>query len=213
MAQKAAVTVDSLIIAAGKAGDTMLARVREAARMAATELDHSKPLADRIAEVMKAHADAFTKAGHNVRALFSDALTLLACPADNVEIPGPKDSIAHHTAAQAVDLAKHGMREAAKQVRAAHGIGRKTTPKPVITATAPKIDREAEFKNVLAELTEVLKDADQVDRLIKFLDVAGFVMARKVSVKTATRTKPTMADLPATRIKGAAQSATQAAPF
>lgn len=211
----ATVTVDSLILAAGKAADSMLAKTREAAKLAASELDTSKPLADRIAAVMTAHAEAFKTAGHNVKALFADALTLLACAGDRVVVAGPKGSSQDMAAKDAVNAPKHAMRAAARDVREAHGIGRAKKAAAAAPVVAPKIDREAEFKNVLAELAEVLKNPEHVDRLTQFLAVAGYVLAPKAAVanapKPATRApKPTMASLPGTVVKGAAQSA---APF
>lgn len=210
MAKATTPTVDSLILAAGKAGDTMLAKVREAARLAAAELDTSKPLADRIAAVMTAHADAFKTAGHNVRALFSDALTLLACPFDKVEITGPKNSVTTPSAAESVDLPKHAMREAAKQVRAQHGMGRKTTPKAAAPAPAKQSTAD-EFRNTLADLAEHIKDAANVSALVRFFDAAGYVLAPKAATVQAPKVqrapKVTMADLPGQQVKGAAQSA------
>lgn len=204
-------TVDSLILAAGKAGDTMLAKVREAAKLAASELDGAKPLAERIAAVMTAHADAFKTAGHNVRALFSDAITLLACAGDRVVIAGPKDSSVDMAAKDAVDQPKHAMRAAARDVREAHGIGRAKKAASPAAPTAPKQSTADEFRNTLADLAEHIKDAANVSALVRFFDAAGYVLAPKAATVQAPKVqrapKVSMADLPGQRVAGAAQSA------
>ena len=202
--------VDALILAAGKAAGTMYSKTLEAAKLAKLELDGTKPMAERIAAVMTAHADAFKTAGHNVKAIFSDAITLHACAGDQVTINGPKSSTQTMSASKAVEtLAKNPMREAAKQVRSAHGMGRKTTPK--VVTSAPKADNATMQREALAEVAELIKDADFVSKLTTLLDAAGYVMAPKANLIQATRTqrapRPTMATLPAQVIKGSAQTA------
>ena len=122
--------IGTLINEAGQAAASMLAKCKEAAGQAAKQLDNSKPLADRISAVVSLYAADFTAAGHNVKALFVDALTLHAAAQTPVMVniigkDGKRvDSPA--TAAEAVEMSKHNMRDAAKQVRDAHGIGRKS---------------------------------------------------------------------------------------
>lgn len=196
--------VDVLILAAGKAAGTMYSKTLEAAKLARAELDTSKPLAARIAAVMTAHAAAFTTAGHNVKAIFSDALTLHACAGTQVTIPGPKNSETKCSASAATALAKNPMRAAAKQVRDAHGIGRKTTPK--VAAEKPKADDAALIRETLGEVADHMGNPDFVSKLIALLDHAGFVVAPKATLakRAAAPTKPVrMADLPIHRITGA----------
>jgi len=205
--------VDKLILEAGKASATMTAKSIEAAKLASKELDASKPLADRIAMVMAAHSAAFATAGHNVKAIFSDALTLLAAPSEKVLVPtfdaaGKKvpDVQATVTADKAVDLSKHTMRDAAKQVREHAGIGRKVAPRTP-AASADKESPEILCNRVLSELGDALKVAGFGDKLIRFLDVAGYACARKVKVsKQADKPAPvkTMAELPGVLVQGAA---------
>ena len=202
--------VDALILAAGKAAGTMYSKTLEAAKLAKLELDGKLPMAERIAAVMTAHADAFKTAGHNVKAIFSDAITLHACAGDQVTIAGPKQSEQTMSAAKAVEtLAKNPMREAAKQVRQNHGMGRKVTPK--VVTSAPKADNATMQREALAEVAELIKDADFVSKLTTLLDAAGYVMAPKVATIKATRAsrapKVTMADLAGQVVKGSAQSA------
>lgn len=207
--------VDKLILEAGKASATMTAKSIEAAKLAAAELDMSKPLADRIAAVVAAHATAFATAGHNVKAIFSDALTLLAAPSDKVMVPtfdaaGRKVADVQETitADKAVNLAKHTMRDAAKQVREHAGIGRKVAPR----TPAAKVTKEPDsalMNRVLSELADALKIDGFADRMIRVLDVAGFVCARKVKVtKVADKPAPvkTMADLPGLMVQGTASA-------
>jgi hypothetical protein len=202
--------VDTLIIAAGKAAGTMYSKTIEAANLAKSELDGSKPLAERIATVMTAHADAFKTAGHNVRAIFSDALTLHACAGTQVVVLGPNKSQQTMSAARAATtLAKNPMREAAKDVRAEHGIGRKTTPKVVASSVAPKATSESMASNTLAEVADLIVNTDFVARLTALLDIAGYVMAPKATTKLPIKPiKPVaMASLPVHRVAGVAGSA------
>jgi hypothetical protein len=201
-------SVDSLILAAGKAAGTMYSKTIEAANLAKSELDGSKPLAERIAAVMTAHAEAFKTAGHNVKAIFSDALTLHACAGDQVVIPGPNKSETKMSAGKATTAAKHTMREAAKQVREAHGIGRKVKPK-VITS-APKATDDEMARNTLAEVADLMSNADFVAKLTALLNVAGYVMAPKAATKAKPAKPVKMADLPVHRVSGAVN---QPAPF
>lgn len=210
------VTVDSLILAAGVAASNMYTKAKDAAKLASAELDSAKPLGVRIADVMTAHADAFKTAGHNVKAIFSDALTLYACPADAVTVPtSDKKDSQISTAAKAVDLSKHVMRAAAKEVRETHGLGRKVTPKATAPAKsdAPKVSDDAAFKSMLSDLADALKTPDYAARIIAFMGVAGYVVAPKTKTSDYTTTKDTavkapkiksMADLPSLKVTGAA---------
>jgi hypothetical protein len=212
MATKALVSpVDTLILAAGKAAGTMYSKTLEAAKLARTELDASKPMADRIAAVMTAHAEAFKTAGHNVKAIFSDALTLHACAGSQVEIKGPKDSLQKMSASKAVEtLAKNPMREAAKQVRQEMGIGRKVTPK--VVSSAPKADATTMQRETLAEVAEHIKDAAFVSKLTTLLEAAGFILQQKATAAKHTRATRApapvkLADLMGQVVKGSAQGA------
>ena len=123
-------TIGTLINEAGQAAQSMLTKCKEAAAKAAQQLDSTKPMGERIANVVALYAADFQAAGHNVKSLFVDALTLHAgstCPVmvntigkDGKKVDTPS------TAAEAVNMPKHAMRDAAKQVREVHGIGRKT---------------------------------------------------------------------------------------
>ena len=208
--------VDLLILQAGKADASMRSLTVEAAKLAASELDANKPLADRIALVMTAHNAAFITAGHNVKAIFADALTLIAAGNDKVLVPtfdaaGKKVADVSQTvnASDAVDLAKHTMRDAARQVREHAGIGRKVAPRtPVAKLDVVKESNETLCTRVLTELGDAIKVDGFPERLIRFLDAAGYVCARKVRTQAA---KPapvkTMADLPKVIVQGAAQTA------
>lgn len=204
-------SVDSLILAAGKAAGTMYSKTLEAANLAKLELDGKLPMAERIAAVMTAHAEAFKTAGHNVKAIFSDALTLHADAGRQVEIAGPKNSLQKMSASKAVEtLAKNPMREAAKQVRNLNGIGRKVTPK--VVSSAPKADDATLQRETLAEVAEHIKDAAFVSRLTTLLEAAGYVLAPKAATTRAPRAQraPTpvkLADLMGQVVKGSAQSA------
>ena len=122
--------IGTLINEAGQAAASMLSKCKEAAAGAAAQLNPAQPMAERIAGVVSLYAADFAAAGHNVKALFVDALTLHASGQTPVSVniigKDGKRVDSHVTAAQAVDMSKHNMRDAAKQVREAHGIGRRT---------------------------------------------------------------------------------------
>jgi hypothetical protein len=121
--------IGTLINQAGQAAASMLALCKDAASKAAAQLDPAKPMGERIATVVALYADDFKAAGHNVKALFSDALTLHAAAQTPVSVKAigtdGKQTDQHVKAADAVNMPKHAMRDAAKQVREAHNIGRK----------------------------------------------------------------------------------------
>ncbi len=139
--------IGTLINEAGQAAASMLAKCKEAAAQAAKQLDAAKPLPERIGAVVLLYAADFTAAGHNVKALFVDALTLHAAGQTPVMVntigKDGKKVDTPTTAAQAVDMSKHNMRDAAKQVREAHNMGRKSgggrkaKPAPVDAPAAP----------------------------------------------------------------------------
>ena len=109
--------VGTLINEAAQAGNTMLAKCKEAAAEAAKQLDPKKPIAARIADVVALYADDFKAAGHNIKSLFTDALTLHAAAAAPVMVQvigkdGKKQDEAT-TAAAALESSKHNMRDAA----------------------------------------------------------------------------------------------------
>ena len=200
--------VVTLINAAGKAAGTMYSKTLEAAKLASAELNGSKPMAARIAEIVSLYGDTFKALktnANNVRSIFVDALTLHACAGSQVEIAGPKNSSQKMSAVKAVEtLAKNPMREAAKQVRDQHGMGRKTAPK--VVDAKPAADTAGMQRETLAEVADHMASPEFVAKLVALMDVAGYVL--QVKAKTAKRVqspaKPVkMADLPIHRITGA----------
>lgn len=181
------------ILAAGKAAQSMLNKCREGAKIAAAQLNPALPLAERLDAVMSLYAEDFKTAGHNVKALFKDALLLLAadtCPV-SVEVIGKdgKKVEAQTTAGAAVDLPKHAMREAAREVREVHGMarakgaGRKANDAKAPAATtepAPDmVKNESEvFAEWLGQLDEYLTDAVFFGKLQAHLIGAGFTLGK-----------------------------------
>jgi hypothetical protein len=169
----------------------MLAKCKEAAKAASAQLDAKKPLGERIAAVVALYADDFKAAGHNVKSLFTDALTLHAAEAAPVVVSvigkdGKKADEAT-TAAKAVDLSKHNMRDAAKQVREQNGLGRKAGAgrKPAKPAAslpaAPDMKTEADaFSAWLDNLPEYLQDAVYHPRIVARLIESGYRLEKAV---------------------------------
>ena len=133
----------ALILKAGKAAASMLTLCKEAAAIAAKQLNPAVEVPARIGAVVALYAADFAEAGHNVKSLFVDALVLHACAQTPVTVTGMVDgkkTEIHTTAAAAVTMPKHAMKDAAKQAREANGMGRKTgagaKPKAAAAAAA-----------------------------------------------------------------------------
>lgn len=180
--------VGALIGKAGKAAGTMLQCCKDAAAKAATQLNPETPIAGRIAAVVALYADDFKTAGHNVKSLFVDALTLHAAAqtpvtVDVVNKEGKKEE-KHITAADAVAMPKHAMRDAAKQVREANGMARKTAPKTAKPATpkaAPAPDMQSDvdaFSAWLDNLPEYLSDAVYHPKIVARLIENGYTLSK-----------------------------------
>ena len=190
-------SIGTLINEAGQAAQSMLAKCKEAADKAKLQLDVSKPMGERIAAVVSLYAADFTAAGHNVKALFVDALTLHAagqCPVmvNTIGTGGKKVDTAT-TAAEAVNMPKHAMKDAAKQVREAHGIGRKagggSKPKAAATPTAaPAPDmvktETDKFSAWLDDLEGYFKDAVFHPRIVAHLITLGYSVNKAAKGKT-----------------------------
>jgi hypothetical protein len=194
--------IGTLINEAGQAAQSMLTKCKEAAQKAAAQLDPAKPMGDRIAAVVSLYAADFTAAGHNVKALFVDALTLHAaaqCPVmvntigkDGKKVDTPT------TAAEAVNMPKHAMKDAAKQVREVHGIGRKTgggrktTPKaatPTAPAAPDMVKTETDkFSAWLDDFEGYFKDAVFHPRIVAHLITLGFSVSKAAKGKTVKGT-------------------------
>lgn len=114
--------------------------------VAAAKLAAENPPAGELATVLDAivaeYAAELANAGHNVKAIFKDALILALKPETAISFTEKKDGQdveTHTTADKAINMAKHAMRDAAKQVREENGMARKTGGgrKPATPATIP----------------------------------------------------------------------------
>ena len=191
----------ALILKAGEAAATMLQSCKEAAQLAAKQLNPATPVGQRIADVVALYSADFTAAGHNVRALFVDALTLHAAgqtPVTVSAIVDGKKADVHVTAAEAAAMPKHAMRDAAKQVREAIGTARKTktstktkaapkmpaaAPAPDMTVTAGEIDGfTAWLENFDAYFTDAVFHQKIVARAID----CGYVITKAAAGRKVT---------------------------
>ena len=182
----------ALILKAGEAANSMLAFCKEAAKAAAAQLNPAKPMGERIESVMSLYAADFATAGHNVKSLFKDALTLHAAAQTPVTVSamvnGKKTDV-HVTAEKAADMPKHAMKDAAAQVRAANGLSRKSgggrkpaatktpvaPPAPDMTVTAGEIDGFSQWlENFDAYFTDVIYHQKIVARAIE----CGYVVSK-----------------------------------
>ena len=181
--------VATLIAGAGKAAATMLQKCKEAAQVASAQLDPAKPMAARIDDVVALYTDDFKAAGHNVRALFKDALTLHAASSAPVVVraKGKDDKMEDvpMTAIDALKTSKHSMRDAASQVREANGMGRTrtkntATKKPDTTPNAPVVTRSEvdQFSEWLDSMPAYLNDAVYNPRIVAALIAEGWTISR-----------------------------------
>jgi hypothetical protein len=186
----------ALILKAGKAAASMLQLCKEAGKAASAQLNPATPIGQRIADVVALYADDFKTAGHNVKALFVDALTLHAAAQTPVTVKTMvkgKAQDVHITAEAAASLPKHAMRDAAKQVREAIGTARKVSAKkpaaaktpsapaaPDMTVTAGEIDG---FSAWLANLDAYLTDAIFHQKIVARAIECGFVITKATKGK------------------------------
>jgi hypothetical protein len=181
----------ALILQAGEAANSMLAFCKEAAKAAAAQLNPAKPMGERIETVMSLYAADFTTAGHNVKSLFKDALTLHAAAQTPVTVKAMVNGKAqdvHITAGEAAAMPKHAMKDAAAQVRAANGLSRKTgggrkpatkmpaaPAAPDMTVTMAEVDG---FSAWLANLDAYLTDAIFHEKIVARAIECGFVITK-----------------------------------
>jgi hypothetical protein len=186
----------ALILKAGKAAASMLQLCKEAGKAASAQLNPATPIGQRIADVVALYSDDFKTAGHNVKALFVDALTLHAAaqtPVTVKTIVNGKAQDMHLTAGAAAGLPKHAMRDAAKQVRESIGTARKVSAKKtaaampaaapapdMVTVTAGEIDG---FSAWLANLDAYFTDAVFHQKIVARLIDCGYVVTKAASGK------------------------------
>lgn len=155
---------------------------REAAKLAATQLDESVSLKARVDSVVALYADELAEC-HNVRANFSAMLLLLAAGSQPVSLVARDGKEYHLTAAQAVNETKHYMREAAKEIREANGIGRKAGGGRKPTESAPMdaslLSTAKAAKAAKAEEpapVEALSHTALVDRVLDVINDEAFTL-------------------------------------
>ena len=181
--------VGTLISEAGTAALTMLQKCKEAASLAAKQLDPAKPIGTRIDDVVALYVDDFKSAGHNVRALFKDALTLHAASTAPVVVraKGKDDKMEDvpMTAVDALATSKHSMRDAASQVREANGMGRAKAAKPAKPSapSAPNTPATSasevdQFSAWLDSMPAYLSDAIYNPRIVAALITEGWTISR-----------------------------------
>ncbi len=164
-----------LLLDAGKAYASVLDLTRDAAKLAVEGFNPmGLKLAEQVEKVAALYAEDFAKVDHNVKAIFKDCVTLLLAPNEAVSLERKIDGVkteVHTTADKAVDMAKHTLREAAKQVREANGMGRQGAGgrKPSTPTTAPvqvTDDGEAAFAAWLSNLPVYWNDGKRAKRIV-----------------------------------------------
>lgn len=185
--------VIACIKAAAKAAGTMLDKTREAARIASAQLNPGEAdVMARVEAVMMLYAEQLSDAGHNIKAIFKDCLTLLAAPETPVTVKQGKNEI-HSTADKMASACKHVLRAAAKEVRASIGAGRKSgggrkaaAPKQAAPA-APAVPQDAVTRSEVDAFTawldaapDYLGDAIYLPKIQARLLEAGWTIGKAV---------------------------------
>ena len=158
--------------------------LRLAAQFAAPELDTDKPVGEAVREVRTNYSEYFA-GDHNLQAVFTDFLTLhyAADTAVSFERKRGKNEVeeVHTTAEQAIELSKHEMRKAAKEVREAEGEGRKSgggrTPR---TPTAKSGTAKNLTTSAASAIENLLKSEAGIQALRELLKAKGYQL-RKVA--------------------------------
>lgn len=176
-------SVCSAIMAAGAAADNMVAQCRKAAQAAFDEhFEPGEPVNDQINAICALYGSHFEAAGHNVKALFKDALLLLAAPSTAISLKvkdaDGNDAEKHTTAGEAIALPKHQMREAASQVREALGIGRASRGTRRATTTTPPPAGGPDFETSLQHVIDGLGSDAVRERIQQAFAAVGFTLVR-----------------------------------
>lgn len=157
--------------------------LRLAAQFAAPELDTDKPVGEAVREVRTNYSEYFA-GDHNLQAVFTDFLTLHYAADTAVSFErkrGKEVEEVHTTAEQAIELSKHEMRKAAKEVREAEGEGRKSgggrTPR---TPTAKSGTTKNLTTSAASAIENLLKSEAGVQALRELLKAKGYQL-RKVA--------------------------------
>lgn len=192
--------VSALIGEAVAAAGTMVSKVREAAKLAAGQFNPAATPNDNVKRVVAMYADDFA-GDANVKALFSDALWLLAAASVPVTVMVGKEE-KHVSAGDAIDMAKHGIKAAASQARKAHaagraaGAGRKRKPagkvaSPKQPTAASKVQQQKAGPVMVTPAEEVflenlaafLSDPDMIAKIKAVCSENGFTLSKKPAKK------------------------------
>lgn len=176
---------------ASKAATNMLSFCRQAADMAASQLDMAEPAKTRVQTVVGAYNAQFAGADHNVKANFVAFLTLHAFPDAPITTVSKVDGekVDNHTTAAEIlakPISKHTLRDVAKQVREHAGTARNVTPKKPKAAApvaAPEASEMDAFSAWLDNLEEYLADSVYHGKVVARLIEAGYTLNKATKGK------------------------------
>ena len=177
---------------AAKAATNMLTFCRQAADMAASQLDMTEEAKTRVQTVVSVYNPAFVGVDANVKQNFVAFLTLHAFPDAPVTTTKKVDDekIDIHTTAGdilAKPISKHTLRDVAKQVREHAGTARKTgggaKPKAAAPVVAPEASEMDAFSAWLDNLEEYLSDSVYHGKVVARLIEAGYTLNKATKGK------------------------------
>lgn len=186
--------------AANQSANSMVAKCREAAKLAAQETT-SGTIGERYNEIGKIYAETLKACDINVRSVFRAALLCALAPTEQIETAKPtEETDAVFTPAGEIKT-KKGMIEAAADLRETFKMAT-SGKKGSVKTSAPVIESSDGFADWVAKLQLYVKDAEHAAVIKQHLEQAGYTMNKAKASKTVTATGKSMADLGALLDKG-----------
>jgi hypothetical protein len=194
-------SVTAQLVKAAKAGATMIAACKEAAKLASAQFDNSLPVQDRVKVIAALYSAELKTMTADGAAIFRDSLLLLAAPRVPVTLASKdkdgKEVETHTTAEACFGLGKHSMKDAAKQVRESLGIARKAgggrkprQPAAPVQTTADSPDLAlAAFLN---NLPVYMADKEAGPKVAEILGNLGWVKAAEKHKAPKKEKAPTL---------------------
>ena len=168
---KAIAEVVAEINAAVTADATTYQHTRNAATLAAEHLNTLLPMDDAINPIMECYREVFGS-NHNIKSNFKDMLVCQYGADVPISIPATKTEKELQTKAlDAIQMSRHKMREAAKQVRESEGEGRSSgggrKPRPNAEGASTLVD-------FTVTLTDLMARPEGVEKIKSLLRGTGY---------------------------------------
>jgi len=214
--------VEALLTEAGQFASSMMTKIRTAAKIASETFVADAGVKDNVENAMAEYAKVLRDIDdHNVKANFNSALWVLAAELQRIQVsvpqphkPGTARVEKSVPAGEVINMSKHVLRDAAKQVREQVGAARAPgAGRPA--AQAPAAVPAAAQPTFFDQLEERLSDPGDFARIVAAIEKRGYRVTRsqqqiKASVTpdaTAALAQALVDTVPATAIQQAAAQA------